>query len=143
MPPEVATLCGNYELFEGRLDEAVRWYRRAADAAAADPAQRLIAASTEVLALAYAGDPTAVDLADGLRAELGDVANPYAAYVWYCADEADLSSDVDRARARFARAGDLAELTNASFVTGVAGASKASIDAGSVIRRSPWRTIGG
>ncbi len=61
VPPRWPTICGNDALFEGRLDEAVGWYRRAADAAADDPAQRLVAASTEVLALAYAGDPTAVE----------------------------------------------------------------------------------
>ena len=54
---------------------------------------------------------------------------PYAAYVWYCAGEADLAVDVERARTRLARARQLAEATHASFVAGVAGASKASIDA--------------
>jgi hypothetical protein len=49
--------------------------------------------------------------------------------VWYCAGEADLAVDVERARCRYAEALRLAELTNASFVTGLASASKASIDA--------------
>jgi tetratricopeptide (TPR) repeat protein len=129
LPGEVFTIRGNYELFEGRLDEATRWYQRAREAAAGDPAQTLIASSTQLLALAYAGDPTAVDVATEVLAQAGETATPHAAYAWYCAGEADLSVDVDRARARFARALELAELTNASFVAGVAGASKASIDA--------------
>jgi predicted ATPase/DNA-binding SARP family transcriptional activator len=127
VPAEVATICGNVELFEGRLDEAVRWYRRAAEAAADDPAQKVI--GTELLARAYSADPAGVDIAADLLAEIGETRSPYAAYAWYCAGEAILPFDVDEARARYARALELAEATNASFVTGVAGASKASIDA--------------
>ena len=107
------------------------WYRRAADAAADDPAQRLLAASTEVLALAYAGDPTADDAADGAagRGRRRRV-TPYAAYAWYCAGEADL------ARRRRAGPGPLrpgpragrARRTRRSSPA-LAGASKASIDA--------------
>ena len=82
-----------------------------------------------MLALAYAGDPTAVDAAAEVLAEVGEMRSPYAAYAWFCAGEAELSVDVERARARFVRALELAELTHASFVAGVAGASKASIDA--------------
>jgi predicted ATPase/DNA-binding SARP family transcriptional activator len=126
---EVATLSGSYELFEGRLDEAARWYRQARATAGDDWAQRLVAAGSEVLALAYAGDPAAVDAAADLLAEVGDAATLYAAYAWYCAGEADLAVDVDRARERLDRALELAEMTHASFVAGVAGASKASIDA--------------
>ena len=129
VPAEVATICGSYELFQGRLDEATTWYRRAGEAAGSDPAQRLLASSTGVLALAYAGDPTAVDAAAEVLAEVGEVRSPYAAYAWFCAGEAELSVDVERARACFVRALELAELTHASFVAGVAGASKASIDA--------------
>ena len=59
-PAEVAAISGNDALFEGRLDEAVEWYRRAVESRPADDlAQRLFMASTELLALAYAGDPTA------------------------------------------------------------------------------------
>ena len=54
---------------------------------------------------------------------------PCAAYVWYCAGEADIGIDPERARARLARALEIAERTHASFVIGTAGASKASIDA--------------
>ena len=82
-----------------------------------------------MLALAYAGDPTTADAAGDVLAEVGEAQTPYAAYAWFCAGEADLSVDVERARARFVRALELAEVTGTSFVTGVAGASKASIDA--------------
>ena len=49
--------------------------------------------------------------------------------MWYCAGEADLAVDVERARHRLGRAVELAEQTNASFVMGIAGASKTSIEA--------------
>lgn len=126
---EALTVRGSYELFEGHLDAAAAWYRRAAAAAVHDPAQRLMARASELLPLSYAGAPAAVGLAAALLAEIGDVRTPHAAYVWYCAGEADLAVDVERARVRFARALEIAEQTNASFVTGLAGASKASIDA--------------
>jgi predicted ATPase/DNA-binding SARP family transcriptional activator len=129
MPARVASICGSYELFEGNLDEAVRWYRHSAEAAVEDAGQRLLATSSEVLARAYAGDPTAVDLADQLLDEIGEVVTPHAAYVSYCAGEANGATDVERARRLFARAVHLAELTSTSFVTGLAGASLASIDA--------------
>ena len=126
---EVLTLRGSYELFEGRLEESAAWFRRASDAAGGDRAQRILATSTGVLSLAYAGDPAAVDATTDVLAEVGDAPTPYAAWAWYCAGEADLSVDVDRAHARLARALEMAELTGASFVAGVAGASKASIEA--------------
>ncbi len=130
VPPAVSMINGNFALFEGRLDDAADWYRRARDAAGAgDPPRRLFAESTELLALAYAGDRAAVVQAATLLAELGAAATPHAAYTWFCAGEAVLTVDAELARARFARAVELAELTSASFVVGVAGASKASIDA--------------
>jgi predicted ATPase len=129
VPSEVATIRGNYELFEGRLAEAEAWYRRAVDAAVDDPPQRLLSAATALLPLGYAGDPRALDLADALLREVGDTPNAHAAYIWFCAGEVDLSFDVDRAHARLGRAVELAEVTRASFVRGTAGASKASIEA--------------
>lgn len=128
VPAQVSLMRGNVDLFEGRLDEAAAWYRRAITVAADDPTSHF-SASTRVLALAYAGDPSAVDVAANILAELGDARTPIAAYAWFCAGEADLSVDARRARTRFTRALELAELTNASFVTGVAGASRASIEA--------------
>ena len=128
--PVVGMINGNFALFEGRLDDAANWYRRARDAAGVgDPPRRLFAESTELLALAYAGDRAAVGQAAALLAEVGAAATPHAAFAWFCAGEAVLTVDVELARERFARAIELAELTSASFVAGVAGASKASIDA--------------
>jgi tetratricopeptide (TPR) repeat protein len=126
---EVSTIRGNHELFQGRLDEAVTWYRRARDAAAEGTFARLLAAGTELLALGYAGDPSAPDRARRLLDEIGDSRSACAAYVWFCAGEADLFLDPERAMIRLTRAIELAELTDASFVTGVAGASRASIEA--------------
>ena len=61
VPPVVGMINGNFALFEGRLDDAANWYRRARDAAGVgDPPRRLFAESTELLALAYAGDRAAV-----------------------------------------------------------------------------------
>jgi predicted ATPase len=132
VPVTVGMVCGNYELFQGRLAEATGWYRRARDAAGTDRGQHLLVAGTELLALAYAGDPGAAGAAADVLAEAGEAGSPYAAYAWYCAGEAALTVDPldpGPARARFDRALELAEATNASFVAGVAGASKASIDA--------------
>jgi predicted ATPase len=131
IPSEVATIRGNVELFEGRLDEAVGWYGRATEAAVAagDLSQHLLSRSTGLLARAYADDPAASELADQVLAELGDAVSPMAAYVWHCAGEVELRTDPDRARNRFTRAMELAERTGASLVTGLAGASRASIDA--------------
>jgi pentatricopeptide repeat protein len=128
-PAEVCTLIASYALFEGRLAEAVEWYDLACSAAAVDPGQYLVAAGSRVLALAYAGAPAAADAAADVLAAVGESLNAYAAYAWYCAGEADLTVHLDRARARLDRALELAEATNASFVAGVAGASRASIDA--------------
>jgi predicted ATPase/DNA-binding SARP family transcriptional activator len=127
----VGAIQGNHQLFQGRLAEAVQWYRRAAETAqrSGDDAQWLFMASTELLALAYAGDPEATVRAATLLAEVGDQETPYAAYLWYCAGECDLEVDPARARARFTRALDLADRTGASFVTGLAGASQASLEA--------------
>ncbi len=128
LPPVSATVRGNYDLFEGRLPEAASWYRRGV-ASATDPGERLIAAGALTLALGYARDPAVVTMSDELLAEVGTTTSGVAAYVWYCAGEADLAFDVERARTRLARAVELAEATNASFPRGVAGASKASIEA--------------
>jgi hypothetical protein len=124
-----ASIRGNFELFEGRLDEAAEWYRRAVAAATDDPGQRLVSAGALLLALGYAVDPAAEALADELLAEVGTSPSAVAAYVWYCAGEADLARDPERARERLRVAVELAEATNASFARGVAGATVASIEA--------------
>lgn len=129
VPPQVASALGSVELFEGRLDAAARWFRRAAQSGDDTP-HRLIGPAAEVLALGYAGHPDAAGRADALLAELGGSGTPYTAYAWYSAGEAALAAgDLERARGRFVRAIDVAQQTNATLITGVAGASKASIDA--------------
>ena len=129
VPAIVAVVRGNHALFEGRLADAVAWYRRAATAASDDPVELLVARATELLALAYAGDGAASRQASALLADVGEAGTAPAAYAWYCAGEAELGTDVDRARLRLARAVELAELTGASFVTGIAETSRASIEA--------------
>ena len=120
---------GNICLFEGRMAEATEWYQKAIDATADDESERTFSRATQLLSLGYSGDARAVDLADRLVREIGDTATAPSAYVWYCAGEADLSFDPVRARTRLIRAVELAEATNASFVRGIAGASKASLEA--------------
>jgi predicted ATPase/DNA-binding SARP family transcriptional activator len=131
LPPQVLAIQGAHALFEGRLHESADWFLRSADRAAAipDPEYRVFAAASAVLGLGYACDPAGVELADQLLADVGDRATPVVSYLWYCAGEAELSTDLARARSRYERALELAEVTGASFVTGLAGASKASIDA--------------
>jgi predicted ATPase/DNA-binding SARP family transcriptional activator len=130
VPAEVPTVRGSVALFEGELEEAVSWYQRGVDLAGeSDPQQRLMASASQLLALGYAGDPSVGERAELVLASVAGHETPYAAYTWYCAGEAMLSADTQLARARFVRALELAELTNTSFVIGVAGASKASLDA--------------
>jgi predicted ATPase/DNA-binding SARP family transcriptional activator len=123
-----ATIRGNFELFEGRLRAAAEWYRLGAEAAT-NPTQRWIAIGAELLALGYSGEPHVGALADAAIREVGDLATAPAAYVWYCAGEAVMLVDVDLASARFSRSVELAESTRASFVQGLAGASRASLEA--------------
>jgi predicted ATPase/DNA-binding SARP family transcriptional activator len=131
LPSVVAMMCGNHALFDGRLGDAVEWYRRGVDIATAegDAMQRQFAAATQLLPLAYAGDPSAAERASALLDEVDDAETPAAAYAWYCAGESVLGVDDELARSRFGRALALAERTGAMFVVGVAGASAASIDA--------------
>lgn len=125
---QVATMRGNFDLFEGRLDDAAHWYRIAVEVSEV-PTQHLIASGTLMLALGYSGDDSAHDLGEELLRQVADDVTAPAAYIWYCVGEADLSVDVDRARRRLTRAIELAEITNASLARGVAGASRASIEA--------------
>lgn len=123
-----ATIRGNFDLFEGRLDAAAGWYRLGVEAAI-NPTQRWIALGAELLALGYAGELHVGALADAALREVGDLATAPAAYVWYCAGEAVMHLDAGLATDRFSRSVELAESTRASFVQGVAGASKASLEA--------------
>jgi predicted ATPase/DNA-binding SARP family transcriptional activator len=129
LPAETLTINGTCALVEGRLHDALGWYERAIEAAAEDRSWRLFASSTSLLARGYAGDPTGPERAAALLAEIAGDVNPQAAYAWYCAGEAMLAIDPELARTRFTTALELADSTGASFVTGVAGASRASLDA--------------
>jgi predicted ATPase/DNA-binding SARP family transcriptional activator len=129
VPPEVLTIRGNQALFVGDLAQAAAWYGRAVEASRGQPGRRTFVAATELLALGYAGDPRVEGRARDLLDEVGEAETPYAAYVWYCAGEAVLASDPDLARGRLTTALELARATHGSFVTGVAGASRVSIDA--------------
>ena len=124
---EVPTVRGNCGLFGGRLGEAAEWYGRAVAAARDDPVRRPFARSTALLAQAYADDPAARVTADELLAEVGDAASPCSAYAWYCAGEAVAISDPVLAAQRHTRALEIAACTHTSAVTGLAGASKASL----------------
>jgi tetratricopeptide (TPR) repeat protein len=128
-PSDVATMHGSQALFDGRLDEAIEHYGRARRLAEDDPPQRIVAWASQLLALAYEGDPRAQVEATALLAEVDGMRGPHAAYAWYCAGEAVLSSDVGTARDRLTTAIEMAEATGASFVRGVAGTSRASIEA--------------
>lgn len=131
VPSAVSEWCGTVALIEGRLDEAADWYRQGVVAAveAGDDAERRFVAATELLALAYAGAPSGPTRADEVVTEMGDAETAQAAYGWYCAGEAVLGVDDELARSRLTRAVQLGELTGASLVVGLAGASRASIDA--------------
>jgi len=125
----VTHMLGNHALFEGRLDDALDHYRRTLAVAPKGSARCVVTGGTEVLALAYAGRPDADDRAAALLEEVAGGTGPHAAFAWYCAGEADLAARPERARERFARALELAEATGAHFVSGVAGAADASIEA--------------
>jgi predicted ATPase/DNA-binding SARP family transcriptional activator len=125
----VATMQGSLALFEGRLEQAAEHYEQARQMASDDRPQRITAQGSRILALAYAGDPRARTEATELMAEVDGLRGPHAAYAWYCAGEAELSGDVDLARRRLTTAIEMAEATGASFVSGVAGTSHASIEA--------------
>jgi predicted ATPase/DNA-binding SARP family transcriptional activator len=127
--PEVATVRGNCDLFAGRLREAVVWYRRAVEAAGTDSVRRTFARGTELLAMGYADHPQAAAMAEDVLAEVGEPPTPAVAYAWYCAGEAVAERDPSLARRRHARAIELAGECGTTTVTGLAGASKASLDA--------------
>ena len=75
-------ICGNNQLFQGHLEEAATWYRRARASWRARTERRVCSgSSTELLALAYAHDVTAVDAAAKVLTEVGEARTPHAAYV--------------------------------------------------------------
>lgn len=130
LPTDVLQAEASVALFRGELDAAAAQYHAASERANPDdPARPIVSGASEILALGYAGrDAIAAERVDALLARVPPD-TCYAAYAWYCAGEADIAVDPERARARFARALEIAERTHTSFVTGTAGASKASLDA--------------
>lgn len=127
MHPVVIGYLGDSALFVGLLDEAAHWNHVAALEATDDWSWRILCSATEVLALAYAEQPDVERRALEVLADAGDAVTPYAAFAWYAAGEAALQRDEPLALARFEVALGLAEQTRAVLVTGVAGASRASI----------------
>ena len=127
--PEVPTVRGNCGLFGGRLAEAIDWYGRAVEMAGEDPVRRSFACATALLALGYSGDPSAMRAADELVAEAGETQSPCTAYAWYCAGEAVAATNRGLAAKRHARALEIAARTQTSAITGLAGASMASLAA--------------
>ena len=97
--------------------------------ARADLGQSLILGGLQALTLSYAGDPAADAAPRGCSTRAGDTCTPHAAFAWYAAGEAVMGDDVALARARLARALELADATGATFVTGVAGTTDVSIEA--------------
>jgi len=130
LPANVLTALGSASMFQGELAAAADSYHRAGDTGAWDDAPRaVVGAASELLARSYAGDTA--QLAELGATMIGQVPDDtcMAAYVWYCAGEAVMGTDIDLARERLGRAIELAERTRASFVAGVAGASRASLEA--------------
>ena len=127
--PEASMAQANQALYEGRLDDAVALYDRTLAADTSNTLLTPVVAGTRVLALAYAGDPSARAAALDLLASVEGHRSAAAAFAWYAAGEAELFGDVDAARARYARALEIAEATGAVFTSGLAEASAASIEA--------------
>ncbi|MEU4646281.1 ATP-binding protein [Nocardia fluminea] len=117
---------GVCDLFSGRFGESAEWYRRAG--LIPDRPSPNMDMATWIMLLGYAGDPTAERRSTDLVAEIGYGTSPYTAYMLYCAGEAVLDIDQDRARELLDRALRMAEATGTTFVTGIAGASLASLD---------------
>jgi predicted ATPase/DNA-binding SARP family transcriptional activator len=130
VPTDVLQAEASVALFRGELDAAAALYHAASERVNPhDPARPIVSGASEILALGYAGrDATASERIEALL-ERVPPDTCYAAYAWYCAGEADMSANPERARTRFARALEIAERTHTSFVIGTAGASKASLDA--------------
>ena len=105
IPPDVLAAWAScaYERPAGHCGGLVPALGRRLGRCLGDLAQRDMSAASELLALAYAGRPEVTELADRLLTEVGNDPTPPTAYVWYCAGEADLAVDVERARCRYTR----------------------------------------
>jgi hypothetical protein len=126
-----ANLIGVHAMATGRLDEAQEWLARSLETHDADAktgaAARVLHRSCAVCDLLRV--PRQVRFVPELLASIPDSPTPHGAYAWYGAAEAIMNEDPLEARRRARRALDEAEVTGAWFVTGIAGASVASIDA--------------
>ncbi|MFC6009789.1 ATP-binding protein [Nocardia lasii] len=125
-PHQVYSANGVCDLFSGRFDESAEWYRRAA--VLPDRPSPSMDLATWVMLLGYAGDPTVGRRSAELVADTDAVTSPFAAYALYCAGEAVLGVDEAGACDLLDRAIRMAEATGTTFVAGVAGASRASLD---------------
>jgi hypothetical protein len=126
----VVNAMGSLGLVTGQLDDAVRWFdlALAAGPGAQSAVRSTITRALRTQAAVYGGAPWAAAWADELLAGLGEGPTGHGAYAWYVAAEAVLG-DPFEARRRVQRALAEAEASGAWFVTGVAGATAASIDA--------------
>ncbi|HUG00176.1 MAG TPA: BTAD domain-containing putative transcriptional regulator [Ilumatobacter sp.] len=126
----VADAVGLYHLTTGHLDESVRHFEHALTLVPMH--QRLRRSEingTLVLALAYAGSPETVRRADALLAEFSYGSGALAeVWAWYGAGEALVEIDPETSMARLQLAYDRSRECGAWFVTGVAGASLASLE---------------
>ena len=103
----------------------------------ADRFCRVESLGSTVLALGYADDPRTAATVATLQAELADASEISAAWAWYTIGEVLVQSDPATAASHLARALDLADRCGATFVTMIAGASAASIEARTAIRPRP------
>jgi hypothetical protein len=122
---------GHHALIRGQLEDALEHHEAAVATAeaAADRFCRVESLGSTVLALGYADDPRTADAVAVLQAELAEASEISAAWAWYTIGEVLVQSDPAAAASHLARALDLADRCGASFVTMIAGASAASIEA--------------
>jgi hypothetical protein len=97
--------------------------------AAADRFCRVESMGSSVLALGYADDPRTPEAVVALQAELAEASEVSASWAWYTIGEVLVQSDPATAASHLARALDFADRCGATFVTMIAGASAASIEA--------------
>ncbi|HEU4840318.1 MAG TPA: BTAD domain-containing putative transcriptional regulator [Ilumatobacteraceae bacterium] len=127
--PLVLDMLGAVAMFEGQLATALTWLRRARVVTEDDAGWSLMVGGLEALTLSYAGDPSAATAAARVLERAGDAITPHSAFAWYAAGEAVMADDVALARARLARALEIADATGATFITGLAGTTDVSIEA--------------
>ena len=115
-------------LFEGRLEDAADPLPAGHATPPTAPARVSSPIGSETARPRLRRRPRADEAATALLAEVGARPGPHAAYAWYCAGEADLGGDVERARERFAVPSS-GGADGRVVRRGVAGTSNASIEA--------------